>query len=407
MRELDDKEFDQIFKSRITEEVPEFDEDSWRKMEEKLRKKDRKIMFFRIAAVALLVLTLGISLYSYNAWQIDAHKNVGKKNNGQDRLRKNIPQFSIPENLTPSSSGEHSDKVMEPQQSANNALKKPKPAIAQRSNFPNHYQTTLQTTQNQPPNATVDAKNEAINTTINNSPITLSANSDQSPTNIIAQGDQPVQIVEEKSDPYKKVKKPNHKLPISLAISAGPDFNSTSSLIGGKTNLAFAMGIGVGITKKISVQTGIGYGHKNYKADPYDYTFNNPNTVYTVESIKAACKVVEIPLNVSYKLSEKKKRSIAINGGLSSYLMLKEDYIYTYYQNLNKPDRLVEATNENKHILSVVNLSASYDINLKDKKLGLGIEPYVKIPLTGIGLGNVPLKSSGVSLKLRYDFNKN
>jgi hypothetical protein len=196
------------------------------------------------------------------------------------------------------------------------------------------------------------------------------------------------------------------KIPISLAINVGPDFNSTKSVIGGKTSLAFGIGVGVGITKKLSIQTGVNYGHKNYNASAYDYAFNNPNAINTIEQVQAACKVLEIPLRASLNVSENKRRRIELNAGLSSYLMLKEDYTFKYHSALNRADRLVQATNENKHILSVIDLSASYDVKLKNKNLALGIEPYVKIPITGIGEGDVPLKSSGISLKLRYDFNK-
>ncbi|MDQ7948770.1 MAG: outer membrane beta-barrel protein, partial [Pedobacter sp.] len=196
--------------------------------------------------------------------------------------------------------------------------------------------------------------------------------------------------IEEVADP-KPIKKTSKRFPISLALAAGPDFNSTTSAIGGKTNVAIGLGIGVGITRKLSLQTGINYGHKNYDADAYNYTFNNPNTKNTIAEVNASCKVIEIPLRASLNVSDNKKRSIDVNAGLSSYLMLKEDYVYKYTPESGRSDRLVEAVNENQHILSVVDLSATYNIKL-NQKLAFGIEPYVKIPISGIGVGSVPLK---------------
>ncbi len=86
--------------------------------------------------------------------------------------------------------------------------------------------------------------------------------------------------------------------------------------------------------------------------------------------------------------------------------MLKENYVFKYLPSTGRKDRVSEFTNANQHFFSVLDLSATYNIKLKSKKFALGFEPYIKIPLGGIGEGNVPLKSSGVSLKLRYDLNK-
>jgi hypothetical protein len=408
MRELNDKDFDEIFKTRITEEFPEFEEESWRKMEEKLRKKDRKVIFFRIAAVALLVLSFGIGIY-YNNQHLNGEVTAGTKTTvKKDGTVQNAPVLASTAPSNASTAVEQKDEkvVIEypgfNRQDVKNVVKNTEQPVYAINN------QTLQTAQNKPQSTETISTNYILQQMGTTDQLGMSITQ---PIQILPQDMAQVDKIEavgnEKSDQPEKIKKARRKIPISLAFSAGPDFNSTSSLLGGKTNLAFGLAIGVGITKKLSLQTGIGYGHKNYKADPYEYTFNNPNAVNTVETITAACKVVEIPLSASLKVSENAKRSIDVSAGLSSYLMLKEDYVYTYYQNLNRPDRLVEAKMENKHILSVLDLSATYNIKLKNKKLALGIEPYVKIPLTGIGVGNVPLKSSGVSLKLRYDFSKN
>ncbi|MNV93619.1 hypothetical protein D3C71_1883310 [compost metagenome] len=86
--------------------------------------------------------------------------------------------------------------------------------------------------------------------------------------------------------------------------------------------------------------------------------------------------------------------------------MLKEDYTFKYTPGSGISDRLVEKRNANQHLMSVVDLSATYFIKLKTEKFKIGVEPFVKIPLTGVGEGKVNLKSSGISLKIRYDLDK-
>jgi hypothetical protein len=40
--------------------------------------------------------------------------------------------------------------------------------------------------------------------------------------------------------------------------------------------------------------------------------------------------------------------------------------------------------------------------------LNIGIEPHVKLPMSGVGEGKIKLKSSGINLNVSYDlhFNK-
>ena len=60
---------------------------------------------------------------------------------------------------------------------------------------------------------------------------------------------------------------------------------------------------------------------------------------------------------------------------------------------------LIEAKNENKHYFSVLDLSAGYNLHLS-KTVSLSAEPYLKIPLSGIGVGKVQLNSTGVLFTL-------
>jgi len=398
MKELKDKDFDELFRSRITEEIPAFEEESWLKMEEKLRKKDR-LLLYRYASIILLLLSFGLAFYFLNK------KATIKLEIATEQIKKAIPVDSA------LSTNDRALPVLVEGKNENLAtysIQSPKTKVNEQRIILHGDNSTL---------LEIQGTNKVVN-----SPTDI-ASAPHNPANVnpglIVQkeavveaqqtaGNQETVSIASTEEPTSTNKKGKikRKLPISLAINVGPDFNSTSAIIGGKTSLAVGVAIGVRITKKLSIQTGLNYGRKNYNTTAYNYTFSNPNAINTVEQVQAACKVLEIPLRASLNVSENKKRRIELNAGLSSYLMLKEDYTFKYHPSLNRADRFAQVTNENKHILSVLDLSASYDVKLKNKNLALGIEPYVKIPLTGIGEGNVSLKSSGISLKLRYDFNK-
>lgn len=388
MKDLNDKDFDQAFKQRITESFPEFEEESWLKMEQKLRRRER-FVFYRNASIVLLLLSFGLSFYFFAQKDRTQPANPIVKSKIQKAIEPS-PVVATPDVLT--------------KQDPTGA-----PLIE-------HYTLTKAITNHKvkDPTAIIPTTNidsATHKSTANTAPISNTQVAVISPTPNEQTIDKPISttLLPDAVQPVEKQLKKSKrgfKIPISLAINAGPDFNSTETLLGGKTSVSMGISIGVGLTKKLSVQTGLAYAAKNYNAKGYNYSFNNPNVQAIIESIQAACKVLEIPLRASYNVSENQKRSIELNGGLSSYLMLKENYVYKYTAASGRKDRTNEFTNANQHFLSVLDLSATYNIKLKNTKMAVGIEPYVKIPLSGVGEGSVPLKSSGVSFKLRYDFNK-
>ena len=123
------------------------------------------------------------------------------------------------------------------------------------------------------------------------------------------------------------------------------------------------------------------------------------------DDIDAVCQVLDIPLNIGYQLFARGKSSFTLNTGLSSYVMLSEVYDY-YYQDggYGKPyTRTWQFRNENRHLFSIYNLSGLYSHRLT-AAMALGVEPFVKVPLAGVGAGRVKLASGGIAFSLSYQF---
>ena len=77
--------------------------------------------------------------------------------------------------------------------------------------------------------------------------------------------------------------------------------------------------------------------------------------------------------------------------------MNTEKYKYFYKYTSTGPTVSKERTfnNENDHFFSVLTLSAGYRRQLS-KSMFLTAEPYLKLPLSGVGFGKVKLNSTGV-----------
>jgi hypothetical protein len=190
-----------------------------------------------------------------------------------------------------------------------------------------------------------------------------------------------------------------------LSILAAPDLTSVQQ--SGRSRLSGGFGIEatLSISKKLSVTTGAVYAKKIYDSD---FSLYNPNTSYVFRNapsnIHANCDVIDIPLNVNYKVFENRKNSLSVSTGLSSYLMLKEKYNYSYDGNYQGP-QAYEVRNQNQHYLGVANVGLEFQHKINEK-LSISAKPFMKLPLTGIGYGNSRLSSTGVAVSVNMNLFK-
>ena len=193
----------------------------------------------------------------------------------------------------------------------------------------------------------------------------------------------------------------------SLALSFSPDINSVSSFSNSDIGTSIGVGASYKINKRLSLQTAIGYSKKVYSASPYQYkaSWANSNAAKYAESIDAECRVLDIPINLRYTFASSSKQTFFIAGGLSSYFMLEETYTLVGAAQPGYPnntDPSYSYKNENNHPLGVANLSVGISKAL-NKQTSVVIQPYVKLPLTGIGQGKVNLQSTGIIFQLEYN----
>lgn len=200
----------------------------------------------------------------------------------------------------------------------------------------------------------------------------------------------------------KKTNKPNS---LFFSLSAGPDFSFVSSGKIGKTKLLGGAGIGYTIKEKFTLRTGFYTARKIYSALPKDY--NAPPDFYQyypyLESVDADCRVYEIPLTVSYNFGRSDRQNWFVSAGVSSYLMKRETYDYFYKVSPTSPVYSQKWTvpDKNNHFFSVLNLSAGYQRNI-GKRFTVMAEPYLKLPLSGVGYGKVKLNSGGVLFTIGF-----
>lgn len=182
----------------------------------------------------------------------------------------------------------------------------------------------------------------------------------------------------------------------AITLSAGADLSYVELSNTGKWQFAYGGGLTYSLTKHLRVGAGLYVAKKVYTASPYQYKFPGGASYPNLKSVNADCNVYEIPLTLAYNFNSVKKHSWFTAGSISSLLMKKEYYNY-YYQTPSGVSYSYAKTinNENEHYFSVLTLSGGYQYNVTNKVSFLA-EPYLKLPLSGIGAGKIKLNSTGL-----------
>lgn len=192
------------------------------------------------------------------------------------------------------------------------------------------------------------------------------------------------------------------KWAFSVAVSADLSATGLEGFTDPGTMIGFAVEYYLADTW--SIQTGATYAVKKYTALGSEY--EAPEWISArpddLLSAIAKCTVIDIPFNIRKYFHTKKGKTFFASSGVSTYLMLREDYNYEYTEERPNWEPFWRYENRNNHFFGILNLSVGYETPIS-KNLALGIEPFMKLPLTGIGEGRVRFLSFGtnIAIKLR------
>lgn len=184
-----------------------------------------------------------------------------------------------------------------------------------------------------------------------------------------------------------------------IGIVASPDI---STVKGQKvSNVGYGAGIlaGYRISRRIAVETGILWDKKYYYSNGEYFSTKKipPAQNMNIIDVDGWCRMFEIPVNVRYFFKTGKKSTWYASAGLSSYIMNREAYDYQY--KWGNYTRTVNwgYDNATRNWFSIIHAGIGYE-----RKIGvlgnLRVEPYLKIPAGGIGIGNLPVTSMGLNI---------
>jgi hypothetical protein len=200
-----------------------------------------------------------------------------------------------------------------------------------------------------------------------------------------------------KDDAKKKEKAKKRGLYLRMLVS--PDFTSINYTSANGIGSNYSVLLDYHLTNRWSFSTGAIWSMKTYSSDEA-FTYG----AYTADRMAGDCHILDIPINVNYHFQSQSKTSFYAGLGLSSYLMLEEDYTYTFDTPSGSRDFSSYFESENMEWFKMLNVSIGVQYQFAPR-FHLQVEPFLKAPLAGVGEWDVKLSSMGIFMGLKYKIN--
>jgi hypothetical protein len=181
-----------------------------------------------------------------------------------------------------------------------------------------------------------------------------------------------------------------------IGVFGAPDFSTVRFQTMKGVGTTFGVVLGYSFNDKWAIESGMSLDRKKYYTAG-EYFKKAVPAGYTLLNVDGTCNMLEIPVNVRYNFSTGWGMKWFATAGLSTYLMSKENYNYQVEYNWTTTDSMWNIHKPYQYWFSIVNLSAGFEQRVG--KIGsLRVEPYVRIPLSGIGTGKLPIVSAGLNI---------
>ncbi|PJJ83128.1 porin family protein [Mucilaginibacter auburnensis] len=404
MKNEQQKPIDEVFRQALEEpgSLPAFEEQNWDALEKMLdgKKKPYRIAYWRpilTAAAAIILLALGwwyllpkTQQNTNNAQQI-----LVKQPKGMDTPHKGNTTVAVSENTTTVKERSQPVVIDEPRLSAVETQ------LAKKNEMQNTVSIPADKHLPQPTRLEVILLPKAPCRDDMLQLASVNAHADSLPA-VDVLSHIPIALLDFRDEQLAANGK-GLKPQLAINVLGAADMNGVSSFnsVGTGKNIGLLFSAKF---NKLTISTGAYYSYKPYAMEFSQYSPNSTYKFkYNPENVIADCRMLDIPVNIDYQLFSKNKNTISIGTGISSYIMLRESYAYTYagpYTGVSSYD----VKSPGKYLFGAVNFQATYRRQI-NSKLGINVMPYIKIPLAEVGYSRVRLQTAGVAIGFNWNLN--
>jgi hypothetical protein len=186
-----------------------------------------------------------------------------------------------------------------------------------------------------------------------------------------------------------------------IGVAAGSDFSKVHSVAFNNSGFNAGLLAGIKFAGRTSFETGILWNRKNYNSAGNEFKMDKIGSTMpagmVINSVEGKSSLIEIPLKIKYDFLNRANTTWFAAVGISAYIMTTESNRYHVTMNGNTEMMTGVYRNYSYGLPAVASISAGYQKNLS-KFINVRIEPFLKIPLTGMGVGNLPITSAGLQV---------
>lgn len=214
---------------------------------------------------------------------------------------------------------------------------------------------------------------------------------------------------------------------IRLGVNLSPGVNSTAS--SSTFNYAGGVNVEIKLAKNLQLSTGVQLEHQDVENRSSVRSMSQPAmeagavvTYLPPSHISASITNLDIPLNIKWNFINTRSTGYYVAAGVSSLAYLRESYKTTTYRQELREKTLTEGTEkittfglENVPTITTNTVSQSRTPDIAGRfnlifgieqrispTLRLHVEPFMKIPLTGLATENLMFTTGGVTFKVSF-----
>lgn len=204
--------------------------------------------------------------------------------------------------------------------------------------------------------------------------------------------------------PVAKEEQPNSatakKSRFYLGAVVAPEYTRVKLQQFSKPGINFGVVTGFQVNKNLSLELGILLAKKYYYSDgkylPKNSLGRDGSDIISLEAYNS---ITEIPFVVKYNFKQERKGDFFASAGAVSYVMHKELYNYSYDANGQQKEGVKYVNKAANYYFSNIQLSVGYERQVSKNGM-LRVEPYYRIPISGIGISDLPVTSIGLNIAL-------
>lgn len=201
------------------------------------------------------------------------------------------------------------------------------------------------------------------------------------------------------SKTYKSEK--NKKTGLYIGLQAGLQLNEVKGQGFNKPGFSAGFTGGISLSKRFSVETGIAWSQRYFFTDGKYFDMGKAGAAMpsnmTLISMNSSSHIFEVPVSLKYNIATLQPAGWFFTAGFNSFILTKESNHYLAVINGQQQNEPGNYNTHKSYFFAAAQFSAGYQYTLQ-KQIRLRIEPYVQIPLKGMGIGEVQVMTAGIHL---------